>query len=92
MKLLVFTAAYGRKEGLVPDRLTYISLLQACASVGVEGHDVGSQLHTQVKDLGMEGDVVTSCSLNTHAKCGNLVDARYMCEEFPASLLWCGMP
>lgn len=43
-------------EGITPDSITYISLLQACASVCVLSFRRGSGYHVQIDEQGVEED------------------------------------
>eukprot|EP00246_Nothoceros_aenigmaticus_P001035 TRINITY_DN11320_c1_g1_i2.p1 TRINITY_DN11320_c1_g1~~TRINITY_DN11320_c1_g1_i2.p1 ORF type:complete len:192 (+),score=31.36 TRINITY_DN11320_c1_g1_i2:48-623(+) len=72
-------------DGLVPpDSVTFLCLLQACASVGVRALDEGMHLHTQIEERGLQDDVALGGSLiNMCAKCGTLEDACSIFDRFP---------
>lgn len=69
---------YGnmQQEGTtIPNQVTFVCLLQACASA--RALDQGKQLHAQIQERGLEADVVVgTCLVDMYAKCSNLVDAR----------------
>lgn len=60
--------------GLIPDRISLISVLDACASQAALAK--GKQIHSCILSCGFESDVVVANSLiNMYAKCGSLEDA-----------------
>lgn len=64
-----------QQEGLAPDAITFVSLLQACTQVGALHQ--GVQLHTQIELLGLQSNaVVANCLVGMYAKCGRMEDAR----------------
>lgn len=67
-------------EGIIlADAVTFVSLLQACASAG-DLHQ-GKEIHAHVQERGLEGDVaIGNCLVTMYAKCGSLADARQVFE------------
>eukprot|EP00246_Nothoceros_aenigmaticus_P018554 TRINITY_DN9756_c1_g1_i1.p1 TRINITY_DN9756_c1_g1~~TRINITY_DN9756_c1_g1_i1.p1 ORF type:complete len:380 (+),score=45.65 TRINITY_DN9756_c1_g1_i1:3-1142(+) len=71
-----------QQGGISPDRVTFVSLLQACASAGALHQ--GKQLHAEIKQQGLEADlVVGNCLVNFYVKCGRLDDAREVFSKMP---------
>lgn len=69
-------------EGLVPDKVTFISLLEACAQQALL--DEGQQIHASIMDSGLESDmVVQTALLHMYSKCGSLNDARSQFDRMP---------
>ncbi|KAG0564182.1 hypothetical protein KC19_8G089900 [Ceratodon purpureus] len=67
-----------QKEGFVPNKITYISMLTACASpVALED---GKQLHSQITKAGYHRDLrVGNSLLSMYGRCGDLAGA---CQVF----------
>ncbi|XP_024531915.1 pentatricopeptide repeat-containing protein At3g12770 [Selaginella moellendorffii] len=62
-------------EGMEPNRLTYVSLLGGCASLGALDH--GKSIYSRFLARGFQADLmIQSALLNLHSKCGSLEDAR----------------
>ncbi|XP_002981045.2 pentatricopeptide repeat-containing protein At5g27110 [Selaginella moellendorffii] len=60
-----------RREGVLPDRVTFITLLNACVAGGAVRH--GKMIHARIIDSGLEKDtVVANALVNFYSKCGNL--------------------
>jgi len=56
-------------KGLVPDKVTYISILNACANPAAL--EWGKQVHAHVKESGFDSDVrVANALIGMYAKCG----------------------
>ncbi|KAJ7550458.1 hypothetical protein O6H91_07G102400 [Diphasiastrum complanatum] len=71
-----------RREGIMPDRVTLICNLNACASLGdlVEG----KLLRAEIVKAGLMSDVVVGNALiDMYAKCGSLGDAEEVFEKLP---------
>ncbi|KAJ7561018.1 hypothetical protein O6H91_03G010900 [Diphasiastrum complanatum] len=65
-------------EGLEPDRIAYVGLLNACASLGAL--EEGRRIHELIIQSRCNGDIVVGNSLiNMYVKCGSLEDA---CTQF----------
>ncbi len=61
-------------EGMQPDSVTFMGLLNACASV--VGLNEGKYVHKQIIEGGLEGDVFLGSSLvDIYAKSGSIKDA-----------------
>lgn len=70
------------QTGLKPNRVTFLSVLKACGSVGAL--DEGQQVHAQLSSSGCEVDVVVGSALvNMYAKCGAMRDAQKLFEKLP---------
>jgi pentatricopeptide repeat protein len=64
-----------QREGVQPDPVTFVGLLNACASV-VALED-GRHFHEQIIDLGCESDHFVGSSLvDMYAKCGSIYEAQ----------------
>lgn len=67
-------------EGVKPDRITYVGVLDACASCAALAE--GKEMHVLVLTSGFELDIVVGTAVvNMYAKCGNLEDAWSMFEK-----------
>eukprot|EP00249_Psilotum_nudum_P036659 c8310_g1_i1 orf=1-483(+) len=56
-------------EGAKPDKFTFVSVLNACASLA--DLEPGKQIHAQITDSGFESDVfVGNALVDMYAKCG----------------------
>lgn len=74
-----------KKEELTPNRVTYILSLAACASQGAltEGRDI----HSQIKDKGLESDVAVCAALiYMYGECGCPEGAREVRGQIPSGL------
>lgn len=66
-------------EGLKPDKVTYVGILNACASLGQ-----GKQLHSDIIEAGYELDVrVGTALVNMYSKCGSVDDALQVFDKLP---------
>ncbi|CAK9270126.1 unnamed protein product [Sphagnum jensenii] len=71
-----------QREGLEPDTVTFVGVLNACASVGAL--DEGRQIEEQVMQLGFEyEDFVGSSLIDMYAKCGSIEDAWRVFNRMP---------
>ena len=69
-----------QQEGLKPDAITYLSLLNPCASPGAL--EWVKEVHTQAIKGGLESDVrVGNAFVNMYAKCGSIKDARQLFDK-----------
>lgn len=65
-----------QREGIVPDQLTYISILSICANQLVL-LTLGKALHHSIMHSGCEPSAIVAASLlDMYGKCGSLEDAR----------------
>ncbi|KAH7283498.1 hypothetical protein KP509_34G009900 [Ceratopteris richardii] len=73
-----------RQEGLYPNTVTYISALNACASL--KAIDVGKKIHGEVVSRGLLGmdPTLGSTLVYMYCKCGELAKAQELFEELPA--------
>jgi pentatricopeptide repeat protein len=64
-----------QREGVQPDPVTFVGLLNACASV--VALEEGRHFHEQIIDLGCESDhFVASSLVDMYAKCGSIYEAQ----------------
>ena len=64
-----------KREGFKPNAITYISILNACASAGAL--EWVKEVHTHAREAGFESDVrVGNALVHMYAKCGSIADAR----------------
>lgn len=62
------------QERVIPNRVSFLSTLKACSSIGSIGH--GLLIHDQIMRSSLESDLVVSNSLiDMYAKCGSLQEA-----------------
>lgn len=62
-------------EGVIPDKASFLSILDACASHAVLYG--GKQVHKCITYVGLESDSVLGTALvNTYSKCGSLEDSQ----------------
>ncbi|KAJ7552177.1 hypothetical protein O6H91_06G045400 [Diphasiastrum complanatum] len=67
-------------EQVKPDRMTFVAVLHACASVAAL--EIGLHVHKQVEQFGYESDVIVANSLiDMYSKCGRSVDARQVFDH-----------
>ncbi|MCO5583774.1 hypothetical protein L7F22_037688 [Adiantum nelumboides] len=65
---------------LEPGRVTYLSVLKACAALAAA--EQGSAIHTLIKHEGLESDLFVASSLvDMHAKSGNLDEAQALFDN-----------
>ncbi|KAJ7565562.1 hypothetical protein O6H91_02G065400 [Diphasiastrum complanatum] len=70
------------QEGVKPDKVTFLSVLNACASP--ETLADGKEIHAAIVNVGLESDVVVGTALvNTYSKCGSLEDAQRVFDKMP---------
>lgn len=78
-------ALYARMqlEGITSaNRVTFVCVLQACASVGDLHH--GTLVHSQLIQRGLESDMVLgTCLVDMYAKCGSLENACQVFHKLP---------
>ena len=69
-----------KKEGFVPDAVTYMSLLKDCASTGAL--EWVKDVHRHILEGGYESDVrVGSALIHIYARCGNIEDAAVVFDS-----------
>ncbi|CAM6092735.1 unnamed protein product [Calypogeia fissa] len=60
-----------QRDGMEPDSVTFVGMLNACASLAAL--EQGKALHEQILRKGLEGDIFVANSLvDMYAKCGNI--------------------
>lgn len=75
-----------QREGLMPDKVTFISIVDACANCRVLAE--GERFHTCILKRGFELDVVVGTSLvNMYGKCSSLEDAHRVFDKMPKRTL-----
>lgn len=68
------------REGVQPDRVTFLSVLKACTSLSAL--EQGKQIHAHVRRAGFDSDIfVASTLLDMYAKCGSVEEAREIFDE-----------
>ncbi|KAH7435552.1 hypothetical protein KP509_06G069000 [Ceratopteris richardii] len=69
--------------GVVPDAITYVMSLKACASIG--DAEKGNEIHCDIERLGVakENIVIGTALLDMYAKCGWLAHAQEVFNDFP---------
>ncbi|KAJ7295315.1 hypothetical protein O6H91_Y197900 [Diphasiastrum complanatum] len=78
-----------RHEGLKPDGLTYVTVLNACANL--TALELGKQVHADIMVTGMESDIfVANALVDMYGKCGALLDARQVFDRIskPDVISW----
>ncbi|CAM6065707.1 unnamed protein product [Sphagnum tenellum] len=69
-------------EGVQPDPVTFVGMLNACASVAAL--EEGRHIHEQIIQHGCEFDVFVGSSLiDMYGKCGSVEDARRVFDNMP---------
>jgi pentatricopeptide repeat protein len=69
-------------EGVEPDRVTFVGLLNACASLAAL--EQGKQVHDQVTQRGYDTDVFVGNNIvHMYAKCGSIEDAQRFFDKMP---------
>ncbi|KAI5068895.1 hypothetical protein GOP47_0017240 [Adiantum capillus-veneris] len=73
-----------QREGILPDEVTYVSLLRACAMI--EEIDKGKQIHDEISAQGWlkHHTVLGNALVDMYAKCGALCQAQSVLEELPS--------
>ncbi|KAI5070709.1 hypothetical protein GOP47_0015052 [Adiantum capillus-veneris] len=71
-------------EGILPDAVTYVSILKACAAIGAV--DKGKQIDDEIARQGLlQHDMVLGSALvDMYAKCGALPQAQSVLEKLPS--------
>jgi pentatricopeptide repeat protein len=70
------------QEGMEPNPVTFLGVLNACASV--MALEEGRSVHEQIIRSGCESDVFVGSSLvDMYAKCGSIKDAQRVFDEMP---------
>ena len=71
-----------KQHKVLPDRLTFVGVLSACASLG--DLDMGEKIHDDIICAGLECDVcLGSCLVDMYAKCGSLHKALAVFDALP---------
>ena len=73
-----------RNEFIDPDAVTFISILNACASMGAINK--GKQIHEEIVNRSLLKDdiMLGNALVDMYAKCGELAKARNMLDELPS--------
>jgi pentatricopeptide repeat protein len=70
------------QKGVEPDPVTFVGVLNACASLSALGE--GRRIHQQIIQSGLESAVfVGSSLLDMYAKCGSIEDAQKVFNKMP---------
>ncbi|KAI5071939.1 hypothetical protein GOP47_0014190 [Adiantum capillus-veneris] len=73
-----------RSTSIKPSKVTFLSVLKACASLEKEGLDQGRLIHNQLTRCGLDYDgMVGNALVDMYAKCGNLNQAQEVFDELP---------
>ncbi|KAK6232216.1 hypothetical protein SCA6_002289, partial [Theobroma cacao] len=71
-----------QKVGIVPDEVTMVSVISACAAAGAL--DIGRWVHAYIEKQMIEIDIMLSTALvNMYAKCGCIEKAKELFERMP---------
>ncbi|GMH20149.1 hypothetical protein Nepgr_021990 [Nepenthes gracilis] len=71
-----------QKLDIVPDEVTMVSLVSACAMSGAL--DIGGWVHAYVSKLGIRADIELGTALvNMYAKCGSIEKAKEVFDAMP---------
>jgi len=69
-----------QQEGVKPNEITLISILNACASPA--DLELGKQLHVHIRNAGYDSDVrLRNALITMYAKCGSINEARHVFEK-----------
>ncbi|KAH8944737.1 hypothetical protein BDL97_12G000400 [Sphagnum fallax] len=72
-----------QQEGVQPNHVTFVGVLNACASV--IALEEGRRVHQQIIQSGLESDVFVGSSLvDMYAKCGSIEDACRVFNKMPS--------
>lgn len=70
------------QQRVEPDRITYVSVLNACAYLGVGAVEAGRKIHEQMMQSSYSLNIyVWNALINMYSKCGSLEDARLVFDE-----------
>ncbi|KAJ7559564.1 hypothetical protein O6H91_04G091300 [Diphasiastrum complanatum] len=71
-----------KKDGIKPEFLTFVFVLNACASMG--NLEKGKRTHAEILEAGLESHVtVGSALVDMYSKCGSLTDSRRVFDKMP---------
>jgi pentatricopeptide repeat protein len=71
-----------QREGVKPDAVTFMGILNACASVAAI--EEGRRIEEQVNQSGLDNDLfVRNSLLDMYAKCGSIEDAQRVFNKMP---------
>jgi len=77
-----------QREGISPDKFTFVQVLNACASLQALAE--GRHAHEKVIQIGCETDLFVGSSLiNMYAKCGSMEDAQRAFNKMPSHNVVC---
>eukprot|EP00249_Psilotum_nudum_P013933 c24584_g8_i1 orf=540-2285(+) len=69
-------------DGVKPDRVTFMSILDACSSLGALVW--GRQVHAYIIDRGIESGIdVSNALMSVYGRCGSIEDAYRMFSKMP---------
>ena len=69
-----------RREGIVPNKVTYVSILNAC--VNSAALHFGKEIHSRVMKAGFVSDVsVANALISMYSRCGSIKDARLVFDK-----------
>ncbi|KAK4275448.1 hypothetical protein QN277_018530 [Acacia crassicarpa] len=75
-------------EGFHPDEFTVVSILSACAQLGLL--NVGKKIHHMIRKREIKmNQFVLSGLIDMYAKCGDLINARLVFEEYTERNIFC---
>ncbi|CAK9214470.1 unnamed protein product [Sphagnum troendelagicum] len=84
------TISTNATEGVKPDHVTFVGILNACASVAAL--EEGAHAHQHIIQSGWESDVfVGSSFIDIYAKCGSMQDAWKVSTRCPFAMWSLGM-
>eukprot|EP00250_Pteridium_aquilinum_P006461 c16382_g2_i1 orf=1-1659(-) len=70
------------EDGIVPDKVTFLSLLKACVSLRYLA--MGKSIYSRITQAGFDkGAFVSSALVDMYVKCGNFEDARHIFNSMP---------
>ncbi|KAH7421802.1 hypothetical protein KP509_13G076400 [Ceratopteris richardii] len=69
-------------EGVLPNHVTYLSLISACSSDG--NSKIGMCTHARLKSMGIELNLsIGNALINLYGKCGQMKRARILFDDMP---------
>ncbi|KAF7815838.1 pentatricopeptide repeat-containing protein [Senna tora] len=75
-------------DGFEPDEFTVVSILSACAQLGLLAS--GKKIHHMIRHKEIKMNHFVLCGLiDMYAKCGDLINARLVFEEFTKRNIFC---